>query len=470
MRQAMLFSLAGLGLAGCAVDSRDESFARVRSTLESRGDFDLQWRRGTNSAVSDLLDDGVLNADEALRLALLNNADLQAEFDALGVASSELLQASLVPNPMLNASVRFAGGGEIIELGIAQNVIELLLIPKRRTIASEALSLTEAEAASAVLDLAYEARVAFRQYQAQLARVDLYENVVDATFLSADMARRLREAGNIIELDVLQEEALYNDARLQLAEAQGEALRRRESLAALLGLWGSSAEGWSVEPRLPMPDAFDIDPATIVGETLTASLDLETQRHQINLIAREAGLKSFDALVPDAEVGVDAERETDGEWSVGPSASVAIPVFNLGQGVRAKNRARLSQAMNRYTAVAIKLRAETRSAYTAAATTANTSRFLSQTVLPQRSQITEQTQLQFNAMQTGVFRLLDAKKNEIDTAERYLSSLEQHWSARIRLETLRMGRMPQPRFGIDTGGGMSGTTTSNNSGNPSGGH
>ena len=141
---------------------------------------------------------------------------------------------------------------------------------------------------------------------------------------------------------------------------------------------------------------------------------------------------------------------------------MGIPIFNFGQGIRAGYRARLSQAINRYTATAVRLRAETRSAYTTAETTANTTRHLQEVLLPERSELTQQTQLQLNAMQLGVSQLLPA--------ERYLSALEDHWSARIRLETLQMGRMPQQRFGIDSGGSLSTSNRTNNTGNPNGGH
>ena len=457
----LIFLCSGLalaGVAGCATDRSGDAFADVRETVADRGGYAVAWDGveppNRSALYDDLLGDGALDADEAVQLALLNNAGLQADLDALGIAGGELLAASLLPNPMLDASVRFVegGGGEIIELGLAQNVLDALLIPRRRAVASQALAMTQAEAAAAVLDLAAETRTAYRRYQAQLARVELYENVVDATYLAADMARRLRAAGNVIELDVLQEEALYQDARLRLAEAQGESMRRRDALAALLGLWGETAAGWSVPPRLPEPEPLDVDAATLVPEVLANSLDLEARRRQVNVVARQAGVRSFESILPDLDAGADAEREADGEWSIGPAIGVGVPIFNFGQGVRTEYHARLRQAMNRYAAEAVRLRAETRSAYTTAATTANTSRYLREVLLPLRNDVTQQTQLQFNAMQVGVFRLLDAKRDEIDAAERYLTALEDHWSARIRLETLQMGRLPQSRFGIDAGG------------------
>lgn len=459
--------LGGLVLSGCTNTHSDESFARVQNDLQQRAGYEIAWvpvnaPPPVEQLDLDFLDDGTLDADEAVRLALLNHAGLQAELDELGIAQADLLQASLLPNPVLDASVRFVegGGGEIIELGIAQNLIDALLIPRRKQMASERVAIAEGMATAAVLDLAAETRTTYRRYQAQLARVDLYQSVVDATYLAADMAKRLREAGNVIELEVLQEDALYQEARLMLAEARGEAMRQREALNALLGLWGEPATGWTVPPRLPDPEALEINTAQLVTGVLAASLDLEAQRREINVLAQRLGIEEFEAVLPDLDAGAEGEREPDGEWSVGPAIGIALPIFDTGRGVRAEHGAKLRQAMNRYQAMAVRLRAFTRSAYTTAATTANTSRYLREVMLPLRHQVTQQTQLQFNAMQLGVFRVLDAKRSEIEMAARYLTALEEHWSARIELETLRMGRMPQTRFGLTTGVSLGGGASS----------
>lgn len=470
----LLLPLFLVFVAGCVSNESSQSFERVQNNVQSRGGHQAHWPGKPNlrqELLDQVLADESLDAEEAVRLALVNNADLQAELDGLGIAQGELIQASLLPNPVLDVGVRFveSGGGEIIELGIAQHLLDVVLLPRRKRLAERGVEMAEQRAAASILDLAAEARTAYRRYQAQRARIDLYQHIVDATYLSADMAKRLRKAGNNIELDVLREESVYDQARLMLAEAEGEASRRRESLNALLGLWGESASGWSVPARLPIPEPLTLDPAELEPEVIRSSIDLELSRQAINMVAQQAGIEEIQTVLPDLEAGVEAEREPDGTWSVGPTLGVALPVFDWGRGVRAEQAARLRQAVNRYTGLAVRLRATARSAYTTAQTSANTSRYIREQLLPQQTRVTDETQKQFNAMQIGVFQLLSAKRSEIEMAERYLTTLEDHWAARIRLETMRMGRMPRPRFGIDTGGPMGGAATLSNP-NENGGH
>ena len=52
----------------------------------------------------------------------------------------------------------------------------------------------------------------------------------------------------------------------------------------------------------------------------------------------------------------------------------------------------------------------------------------------------QQNQLQYNAMQVGVFQLLLARQQQIDTAQRYVESLRDYWLAHTEVEQLLKGR------------------------------
>ena len=64
-------------------------------------------------------------------MALLGNRTLQALYAELGIAEAELVQAGLLPNPVLNANVRLGLGpsGTGTELGLVQDLIGALQIP-----------------------------------------------------------------------------------------------------------------------------------------------------------------------------------------------------------------------------------------------------------------------------------------------------------------------------------------------------
>src|SRR5207249_1532879 len=104
-----------------------------------------------------------------------------------------------------------------------------------------------------------------------------------------------------------------------------------------------------------------------------------------------------------------------GIWSLGPSFSVPIPLFDQGQPALASAHARLRQSVERYYALAVRVRARARSAYLAAEAARAKVRYYQRVIVPLRHRIVDETQLQYNAMQVGAFQLLQARRDEIDS-------------------------------------------------------
>lgn len=466
-----LLSVSALTLTACALTPPDSSRDEVQSEVRMRLDLELPMDESAaamRDRVTTTFVDGELSADEAVRLAIANNQQLRAILANLDIAQAELWQAALPPNPVLDAQLRFveSGDGKILELGVAESVIDLLLLPRRKQVADARHEQVQAEVTGAVLDLATEVRTAYRELQAQVELVALYGTAVDATFLSFDAARRLHDAGNINELEVLQEQALFEDAKLALVGAQTMERTGRERLNALLGIWGADGDGWAISPRLPMPAALEVDPADLERRVLEASLDLVAKQHALTALGHKVGLERLEVLFPEGTVGVTAEREAGGEWSVGPMVAFSVPVFDFGGAANASARARVEQAYAEYTDLAVRVRGSARSAYLESESTRNSSRYLLEVVVPLRAQITHATQLQFNAMQIGVFQLLQARRQELDAGRQYVEALRDHWIARTRLESILLGRLPQARFGITSPGtsGEASMSANNNQG------
>lgn len=437
-------------LAGCVVGPPPDRGPAVQEAVDERLDPSLRLDAEPRDVLAELLADGTLDADEAVRLAVANNRALHAILDDLDIARARLWRATIPPNPTLEAEVQVVekGGGDLLELVAAQSIIDLLLIPLRSDVQGERYAQVEAEVTAAVVDLATEVRAAYRGLQAQTELVGLFRAASEAMYLSYDAAQRLLDAGNIIELEVRQEQALYEDAKLALVEAETMARRHRENLNALMGLWGDDGTAWDIAPRLPEPEALGVTPAELETRVLEASLDLQARRHELVALGKDVDLERLEALLPTGTLGVTAEREAGETWSLGPLGAWSIPLFDVGQAATAEARARLRQAYERFTDLAIRLRRQARATYVECASAGDRSRYLLGVILPLRAEITQRTQQQYNAMQLGVFQLLQVRRREFDTARRYVETLRDHWIARAHLEALLIGRMARPRFGI----------------------
>lgn len=444
--------LAVLLLSGCAL-SGEAAFDDVRSDLGARTGQDVAWHR--DEAARDVARDAVaaklahpLTADDAVAIALLNNRMLQAHFEELGLARADVVQATLLPNPVFEGSYQGSTNGgpdPVVELALVQSVIELLTLPARRRIATERLEAVKADVSRRVLSLSSEVRAQFYAVQSDEQLLEMMRQVVESTGAALDVSRRLREAGNVSELDLAQQEALHSRAKLDLAAAELRTIKERERFNILLGLWGAQVDA-KIEPRLPDIPADPMDLEEIERRAVEASYVLAAMRHGIEAEARELGLARATALFPELEAGAAYSREGDGNRLLGPLVSLPLPLFDQGQPRVRRARARLEQQMNAYYQKAVEVRAVARSARDHLRLAHERALYTRAVELPLAQKITEHTQLEYNAMQLGVFDLLRAKEAEIGAGRRYIEDLRDYWTAHTEVEAVLQGHITE--FGM----------------------
>jgi cobalt-zinc-cadmium efflux system outer membrane protein len=412
-----------------------------------RGVARVHWNQGTSAdeavsaSIQQMLADD-LTADEAVQIALLNNRNLQAVYEELRVAQADVVQAGLLKNPVFDGSIRFveSGGGEILDLGIAFDFLDVFLIPMRKAIAEQQFEASKLRVTGAVLDLVGKTKTTFYELQAAQQMLELRQTTVAAYGASFDFAKRLRAAGNITRLRVANEQALYEEAKLAVVEAEERVVAIREELNQRMGLFGGSGT-WHVATRLrEVPaEAFQADRLEAIA--IERSLDLKLSQGEVIVAARRLGITKPLGLLSELEAGATAERESDGEWSVGPSVSLPIPVFSQGQPAVAKADAALRQAMQRHFAAAVHVRSAVRTAYARMQAARARAIHLRDTVLPLRQFVVDESQKEYNAMLIGAFDLLQAKRDQVEAGRQYLDSLRDYWIARAELEQIASGRL-----------------------------
>ncbi|MGH8020542.1 MAG: TolC family protein, partial [Opitutaceae bacterium] len=368
-RVSILLSLSALAFAGCATVPREAGFADVeRSVADRSGGKKIRWHRGGEAdrevaAELDRLLDEELTAGGAVQIALLNNRRLQATYEDLAIAQADLVAAGLLSNPIFDAQARFADGGTNLDLGIAQNFIELLYLPLHKHMAGAAFEAAKLRVTGEVLALAGQVRRAFISHQAALQTLEMRAQAATALEASSDLARRLREAGNIIELDFANERAAYEQARVDLHAAEVSVAQQRETLNDLLGLWGRRTT-WTAAERLPEIPSGESSADSLERRAIERNLLLAAARFDMEQAAGRAGIEASFGAFPDGEFGATAERE-EGEWSAGPSLELPLPLFNQGQPARAAALAEYRRAREQHAALAVEIRARVRAAYIA---------------------------------------------------------------------------------------------------------
>ena len=188
----------------------------MSKSVSRQGNYTIRWN--TSSAADAQAADAVnslvrkdLTFGSAAQIALLNNHDLQATFEEIGIAQADLVQAGLLRNPVFDLSV-FASRiarclKTYVDVSVAQNFLDIFFIPAKRKIAEGQLAQAKARVAQQVLMIATDTQIAFIQYQAAEQILELKQMAAEASAASLETAKRLRDAGNINDLAFLTEQA-----------------------------------------------------------------------------------------------------------------------------------------------------------------------------------------------------------------------------------------------------------------------
>lgn len=436
---------AGLTLAGCAVPIKG-GFSDVEKITEDRLNQRIHWIQGMpEDAQVELVIDSLLvnelSVDAAVQIALLNNRTLQSQYEALGIAQADLVQAGLLKNPVFEAGVRIsnsASSATNTELGLVQNFLDILVRPARKGLATAQFEEAKIRVGNAVLNLAYDTKSAYYMLQGAMHITTMLRTAVEATATAAEFARRQQAAGNLSDLEYAVQQTLYEQIRLDLVANEAMVLDNRERLTRLMGLWGPQTD-WRISDRLPDLPSDEVPLDHLESLAVSRRLDLAAMRWEIEALARALSITVHWRYVPLIDVGVNTEKESDGERVTGPTVSIELPIFDQGQAKVAHAEALLRQARQRMTARAIEIRSEARVARNRLLVSRAIAVHYRTTLIPLREQIVAESQRFFNFMLIGAYQLLQAKRDEIEAYQDYIEAVRNYWVARSEVERVAAG-------------------------------
>ena len=248
------------------------------------------------------------------------------------------------------------------------------------------------------------------------------------------------------------QQATIAQAKIELAKAQANAVQSREKLNKLTGAFGTQTN-WTVAPRLPELPGSAMAASQLESRAIQQRLDLAAARQQFIAEARARGIAPAEAILQRAEIGTHYEHEIEGgRHSTGPSVNVPIPIFNQGQPAAARANAKTRQAEQRYLALAAGIRSDVRAARDKMLLARRQVEYFKSTALPMRTRVTQESQLQYNAMQISPFQLLQAKQEEVKTGAESVEALRDYWAARAELEKAVGGSLTGKFISLQKGG------------------
>jgi outer membrane protein TolC len=436
-------------LGGCASLSGDGGFSAAAGVSEQRTGMSASVAgrlprndddaRALAAAIDKKLGQA-LTSDDAVQIALLNNRGLQASYWSLGIAEADLVQAGRLQNPVLDFKRSHGGGDVTIERTLTFNLLSVLTAPMAGRIEAGRFEQAKLLVSNEALKVAADTRRAWVVAVAASQSADYAQQVEASAEASAELAERMRRAGNWSVLDLAREQAYHAQTLADVAHARKAAVSAREKLTRLLGLSGAQA-AYSLPAHLPdLPDA-PRELADVEQIAINERLDIKAAELDTEHTASSLGLSKTTRFINVLDLG--AVRNDDGGVKTrGYELTLEIPLFDWGSTRVARAEATYMQSVNLLAQAAVNARSEARESYADYRASYDMARHYRDQVLPLRKQISDQTLLRYNGMLLSVFELLADAREQANAVSGYIAALKDYWSAQANLEAALGGRLP----------------------------
>lgn len=407
----IILSLASL-LAGCASFSPDGGMNEVAQGVGRETGLGIgknvvkiasvEQAQQAKQQVAALLAES-LSADAAVQVALLNNRDLQAAYNDLGISEAAYVQASLPPNPGISLMNIGGTGVANFELRLIGDILSLITLPRRTAIAGDQFARARQQAVATTLSLATDTRRAYVRAvaaQQQVGFLDQARGTVDA---AVRLNVQLGQAGGGDQLDQAELAAFYAELSARMAQARLTARRERETLIRLMGLWGGDIS-FNLPAELPPLPSEPESMAAVEIEAINRRVDLNMARYDVAALAKSLSLTEATRYVSMLQLaGIfnseSANPLTNTNTQInrgGAQLDFQLPIFDTGEARMRTAQETYMRALNRLAAKAVNARSEARIAYDTYRGTYDIARFWRDRVLPLRQTVSREVALRYN--------------------------------------------------------------------------
>ena len=363
---ATALTVVVLGLAGCASEDAELQNIRLSRTDESK-----QWQAAQRqAALAEPSVSGLLTLDDAVKLTLLYNKELQTVEEETALAHGRTLEAKAKALPSvtthggymrLDEPPTIAFGDQNFEMAVVNNysaslevrqplyeggAIEASLKAARlNTLLSDEKIREQVEkAVFATISAFYDTLLAQRLF-------DVNRDAVKSAEAHLDDVNKRHKQGTASDYDVLRAEVEVSNFKAEMNRQHNRITRAQTVLLKDLGVSQVPGKDLTLADALQyqaMPMTWDAAVQAALAsrpELYEAELAVRIQREVVRT-AQSAFLPSVDAVATGAEANPAPHTPIETVWGAGWTAGVEVsmPIFNLGrEGKVATAEAQLRQ-------------------------------------------------------------------------------------------------------------------------------
>lgn len=371
--------------------------------------------------------DGVTD-DEAVAVALWNNAAFHADLTALGIARADLVEAGLLKNPIM--SLLFPIGPKQFEATVTLPLEVFVQRPRRVAAAAAELERVATSLEQNALNLVRDVRIAhvdalFAEDRVQLAAatLDLRRQIlalVDARF----------RAGEVAELEVIAARGDLEAANEQFARRSGELVTARERMLFLAGLPRAGATFAYVAPAAEPAAPATVD--DLVRSALASRPDLRAAELGIEAAAKRAKWERSKIAMLSGILDINGSGKNG--FEAGPGIQAELPIFHRNKGGIRRSDAEVERAARQFLATRERILADVREAHAQLAAARTSLDAWRTSVIPNAEEVVGIAERAYRDGEESYLFVLEASRKLVDARAGEVQALAELRRAEAQLQ------------------------------------
>jgi outer membrane protein, heavy metal efflux system len=394
-----------------------------------------------------------IGPDDAASIALYSNPALRAIRDRRGLAAAQLIQAGILPNPIVSYARDYVTGGNTAGTTTGYNFTAAwefsALIPflPKRTAARKNFHSVDLDVAWQEWQIAVNARTAVYRVLSLDAQATRAREATNGLQQSTDTMRKAVDAHEKTVLELAAVESASQESRATMLALEQEFDKQRLGLNKILG----------VEPETKVAVRTGLILPTRLAPPAEADLFDNVGSRRLDLLGLQQGLESQDATVraailaqfPKMSVAIVRASDTTNVHTTGFNVAVDVPIFDRNQGVIANERATRQRLLDEYNQRLFEARSDIATA-TADIRSLNRQIAAAEEALPLLEKLVDSAQTAIGQRNADVLSYYTARSNLLQKRIQLIKLQEQLLEAHTALEIgsgsyLPMNKILQPR-------------------------
>ena len=359
---------------------------------------------------------------EAISFALQNNPDLQAAFEQLGIAKSDLKNAGLFSNPYVQSVFRlpYRGDKANIEADISMRVSDFWQVPIRRNLAEDELEITTLAILHLIMQITRDVKIAYDTCLYMHAKLILAQDILNKIIELRDRISYRQKFGYENDLARYLSEAMVGKRQVKVIEFEALLKNAFVHLHHLLGLIISYNE-----IKLTNSLAYDLIEIPSLQQLKQYALknrpELQIAQTKIDQAKHELSLEKARVL-DEVRFGVSYKKDFEREKGWGPSIAFSLPIFNTNKALITRARFKILQTKKIFRAEKMAVLEELYQIFETIKATGQEMDIYKNTIFPSNKKAIIYAHTYFNQMQLNKIVLLESMLKLYEMEETYLDT------------------------------------------------